>query len=267
MVAIQVKPRISIYLKQRICQLRLINLGKPFSIDKILNQVFLEGWDPLPSRGTVQNIVHNLDQVKSEKKFFDRQFMWANLSVSGVPWDSGEVVLRCNKEFDLLARNMKEKFGYTNYFTNRLANWCWKTFLASQDLGFTEVLKLAWYYSEEDSLNDLIEWGVLSPKEKPSFFDSNNNDIRFFNGLLTYKPWSSSEALEEFVNSVPDSIPFPDNPNWISYAYCLGVTPQTGTNFNAFNRNKVIDFPPPELLDKSGNQKWRERLKVNFGIG
>ena len=103
--------------------------------------------------------------------------------------------------------------------------------------------------------------------EKPSFFDSNNHDIRFFNGLLTYKPWSSSEALEEFVASVPDSIPFPNNPNWINYAYCLGVTPQTGTNFNAFNRNKVIDFPPPELLDKSGNQKWRERLKVNFGIG
>ena len=86
-------------------------------------------------------------------------------------------------------------------------------------------------------------------------------------GLLTYKPWSSSEALEEFVASVPDSIPFPNNPNWINYAYCLGVTPQAGTNFNTFNRNKVIDFPPPELLDKSGNQKWRERLKVNFGIG
>ena len=151
MVAIQVKPRLSIYLKQRICQLRLIHSRKPFSIDKILNQVSLEAWDPLPSRGTVQNIVHNLDQVKSEKKFLDGQFMWANLSISGVPWDSGEVVLRCNKEFDLLSRNMKEKFGYTNYFTNRLANWCWKIFLASQDLVFTEVLKLAWYYAEEDS--------------------------------------------------------------------------------------------------------------------
>ena len=46
MVAIQVKPRLSIYLKQRICQLRLIHSRKPFSIDKILNQVSLEAWDP-----------------------------------------------------------------------------------------------------------------------------------------------------------------------------------------------------------------------------
>ena len=64
MVAIQVKPRLSIYLKQRICQLRLIHSRKPFSIDKILNQVSLEAWDPLPSRGTVQNIVHNLLQFQ-----------------------------------------------------------------------------------------------------------------------------------------------------------------------------------------------------------
>lgn len=159
------RPRLDPRLRIRIVQIRASNPEHPPSLDAILNQLSKEEWDHLPSRGSVQNVVHQWEQLPEEIKERDLPFQWHELHKARIPWEAAHWVLNCAFVYNFIFTNSLNKIlsetnlhlGPFEPFTNRWATWCWRVHLAAPDLNvYVDLLALAEKYVHEEQVNDLL---------------------------------------------------------------------------------------------------------------
>lgn len=171
------KPRLSPALRTRIVQLRASKSDHPPSLDDILNALQQERdpqdnskplWDPLPSRGSVQNIVRSWHDLDEEVRQRDLPFKWHELEKACIPWEASSWVQSCLQTYELakIPSNYAGLGEFLNrlvvrlvtpfVFTNRWAKWCWRIHEAVPTYETLLVLLLAREYTLAEQERDLL---------------------------------------------------------------------------------------------------------------
>ena len=273
-MAIKGRPRLSPALRTRIVQIRASNEAHPPSLDAILDELATEGWDPLPSRGSVQNVVRTWRELPEEIRRKEFPFQWQRLENASIPWEASHWALQCLSahyesalESATWAREIGEReYGVSNLkvpiigsaFTNRWAKWCWLLHLAAPDLLPRDVLILATVPATEERIQDLLgkqmniqdlgDWLALRPDLEirrgvqdawQRYWDA--VDL----GLVKHPiPKTLDEAVERFSQSATELItagvfrlPNPPRSGLPSpVSFWLTLTGQTATSENTTER-------------------------------
>ena len=213
------RPRLTAAVRTRIVQIRASNPGRPPSIDKILDQLQDERFDPLPGRGSVQNIIRQWEDLPENLRLRDMPFTWHRMEDCRAPWEASEWVCECQwileetrlryvsgsakaldnpqeyerqfrTEFEIpphvVVQNIPtsleqiiEGARRNLIFTNRWAVWCWRVHLAVPDLTAGHVLGIAQRYALEEQAYDLLV-------EHPVM------DVADVDAWLTFRPYMDS---------------------------------------------------------------------------
>ena len=168
--------RLDPWIRLRIVQIRSSNPTQPPSLDRILDQLQAGGVNPLPSRGTVQNVVHWWENLPPEIKTRDRPFQWSRLESARIPWEASEWVMECKRLYeagqilDLWQREGENALQMVQLWysplTNRWATWCWRVHLAAPDMEHIEVTSLAHIFVVAEQAHDLFDLGPLPAIER-----------------------------------------------------------------------------------------------------
>ena len=159
-------------MRTRIVQLRASNPARPMSLDAILDKLQEEGWQHIPSRGSVQNIVFDWEHIPEEIRQRDLPFRWHQLDRARIPWEASGWVARCHVLYErqilggleFLYKNQKKYpehdaqaiLDYGPKFTNRWACWAWRVHLAAERLTENRVLIIAYEYALAEQIRDLV---------------------------------------------------------------------------------------------------------------
>ena len=192
------KPRLSFAIRSRIVQLRASNPEHPPSLDTILSRLVDEGWDRIPSRGSVQNLVHWWESLDPDIRARELPFRWQQLDRARIPWEAAEWVLSCWHRFDsqklqgipesvtktTTSEAIKPFLRAWGPFTNRWATWCWRVHLAAPDLPEFVVIALASEYGLAEASADLGFTPAIG--------------LQGIDAFLRCGPWRSIERAEEY---------------------------------------------------------------------
>ena len=139
------------------------------SLDAILDQLVKEGWQHIPSRGSVQNIVSDWEHIPEEIRQRDLPFRWHQLDRARIPWEASGWVSGCHVLYELQnldsierltkkyqEHDAQEILGWGPTFTNRWACWCWRVHLAVERLPEMRVLIIAYEYALAEQIQDLV---------------------------------------------------------------------------------------------------------------
>ena len=168
------KPRLSAALRTRIVQIRASDPDRPPSLDAILDALGLEmdpqdgsklRWEPLPSRGSVQNIVRSWEDLPEEVRQRDLHFQWHDLEKACIPWEAGNWVQTCLQVYEMAKIPAKAGLLLMRFFissvtpfafTNRWAKWCWRVHQVVPTYPAEIVLFLAREYTIAAQARDLL---------------------------------------------------------------------------------------------------------------
>ena len=248
----QRKPRVSYRIRARIIQLRVLSFGDPLSLDKILKHLRLENWSPIPSRGTVQNIVRQCETLHETILLKSSPFKWNLIEYANLPWNSSEWVLKCKRDHELIEQLVTPDPRTLGWwpFTNNRAKWCWRVHEAAPELTSLAALSVAEGYNFADEISDFVQHGILVTDKTHNLVSLGDQIQQFLNGLLLYKPWSSNQSRLEFVNDMDArKLPWPWQwLGWSKYIYGLGATPPKKYKLylpSEISREKLAVFPDP----------------------
>jgi len=156
-------------MRTRIVQLRASNPARPMSLDAILDKLQEEGWQHIPSRGSVQNIVSDWEHIPEEIRQRDLPFRWHQLDRARIPWEASGWVSGCHVLYELQnldsierltkkyqEHDAQEILGWGPTFTNRWACWVWRVHLAAERLPEDRVLTIAYEYALAEQIQDLV---------------------------------------------------------------------------------------------------------------
>ena len=191
------KPRLAVGIRTRIVQLRASNPDHPPSIDTILSRLSEEGWDRIPSRGSVQNVVHWWEGIDPKIRVRELPFQWQQLDRARIPWEASDWVLSCWHVFDGLKQlgisdGLKSFLKAWEPFTNRWATWSWRVHLAASDLPEMVVLAIAAEYALAEASTDfgfVAELGVEG-----------------IDAFLRRRPWGSKRRAKDYEEAVRDGL-------------------------------------------------------------
>lgn len=176
------RPPLSPWIRAKIVQIRASNPSRPPSLDRILDQLQQEKWDPLPSRGSVQNIVRTWEDLCPKVRERDLPFEWPRLEHARVPWEGASWVFKCLREYQVTliagGQNLEEigedplpALRGATPFTNRWATWCWRVHQAAPDVEVYTVLGIAVEHALAEQFRDLkLEYPSLSLAAWQGFF-------------------------------------------------------------------------------------------------
>jgi hypothetical protein len=159
------RPRLPDDVRLKIVQKRARSPGSPPSIDVILRELDEEAGDDgyRPSRGSVQNVVHQWGKEVEAIRDRELPFQWHQLEKAGIPWEAGEWVGRCDAArikgyIDLVGEGRVDIESLQSFskFTNRLARWCWRVHLVAPDLPPIIALEMARAYDQAEMAHDLL---------------------------------------------------------------------------------------------------------------
>ena len=247
------KPRLSTNIRARIIQIRVSKQqGRTLSLDRIMERLSYEKWDPLPSRGSIQNVVRQWEELPEELRLRLLPFDWSRLEDSGVPWESSELVLKCKREHDSIEQRMTPYVRVVRWgtFTNSEAKWCWRVHLAAPELSPLHVLTVAKDYNFRNVTTDFIQNGFLLGGNLRNSRSQADQIEQFLNGLLLYKPWLSRQSSREFVDNIEQGVLLWPTEwlGWTWYTYGLGAEiPEAYKNYlpPGLSRGELSSFPDP----------------------
>jgi len=194
------RPEIPASVRARIIQIRTSNPDRPPGYDRILKQLTDEGVDPLPSRGTVQNIVTAWNELDPEIRLRDLAFRWHLLEDAEIPWEASDWTLICKATYESFYLGTAARQAATQPedstgplfrlapFTNRWAKWCWRVHLANPQLVPPLALGVAFKYAIEEQAHDLL------PRREM--------DVEPMNGWLTYRPYVDQGFSEIYQDAL-----------------------------------------------------------------
>jgi len=136
------------------------------SLDAILARLHEDGWERVPSRASVQNVIRDWDNLPGEIRQRDVPFKWRQLEMARIPWEASEWVLECKFQHEQLGLSIlhedpanelssKERAVTFGAFTNRWATWCWRLHQAAPDLNPSDILAMASSYVYRERAQDL----------------------------------------------------------------------------------------------------------------
>ena len=188
------RPRLPAAVRIRIVQVRAFDIDHPPSYDAILDQLVHEGW-PLPSRGSVQNLVNEWERLPQDVRNRDLPYVWDRGERREEPWIEAHTAFACKVAFEThgqalrLDRMENQALSLLDLrawepFTNRWASWCKRVQLAAPDLEPAKVTILAEKYVRAQQLRDLAP-------------DETEPGLGAFNAFLQYRPDLAAEASPE----------------------------------------------------------------------
>lgn len=191
------KPRLAPGIRTRIVQLRASNSDHTISLDTILSMLSKEGWDRLPSRGSVQNVVHWWEGLDPEIRVRELPFQWQLLERARIPWEASDWVLSCWHVFDGLKQlsvmdGAKTLLKAWEPFTNRWATWSWRVHLAASDLPEMVVIAIAAEYSLAEAFTDF----GFAPEV----------GLQGIDAFLRRRPWASKGRAKCYEEAVRDGL-------------------------------------------------------------
>ena len=201
------RPRLSVAVRTRIVQIRASDEAHPPSLDRILDRLREEGFDPLPSRGSVQNVVHAWGKLPKDVKNRDLPFQWHQLDRARIPWEASEWVLdvlhahewqvmglaKRAEEPDLPSFSAAQILERRGRFTNRMATWSWRIHQAAPEITPGYVLVLANLYALEEQARDVLA-------------DNPPMQVEPYDAWLTFRPYRMDfEGTEDAGNIYEDA--------------------------------------------------------------
>ena len=229
-------------LGTRIVQLRASHPAAPLSLDRILERLAkYESWDPLPSRGSVQNVVRDWEELPLEIRQRDMPFQWFDLQIARLSWEASEWVLRCQHFHQIVLEryaaameasgssldDIVVRLGVWETFTNRWATWCWRVYQAAPSLVESRVLSIALEYSQVEQLQDLVPDAPLV-------------DISGWDAFLRWAPWRAPNWASLYAAAIGHGIisRVPDAEGIFSTTLALNRLPPSSeyTPLNAWGR-------------------------------
>ena len=163
------------------------------SLDAILNRLEVEDFT-VPSRGTVQNIVHQWSELPGDIRQRDLPFEWHQLERAGIPWEASRIVLDCLLSYEryvirsaqaietkpIEGYSVAQFLRYKPVFTNRWATWCWKVSQALPDWAPNRVVIVAATYAMAEQARDLLP-------DQPSM------EVAGYDAWLTFRPYQAEK--------------------------------------------------------------------------
>ena len=190
------KPRLTVAIRTRIVQLRASNPDHPPSLDNILSTLADEGWSSLPSRGSVQKVVHWWDGLDFNIRSRDLPFEWQRLDRAHIPWEASKWVLSCKFLIDRFGKvkgtpeSVKSLLEGWEPFSNRWATWCWRVHLAAPELPELAVVGIAAEYAFAEAATD--------------FGFTSESGMQGIDAFLSWRPWESVNQAREYEKAVND---------------------------------------------------------------
>ncbi len=191
------RPRLNPYIRTLVVQKRASNPQNPPSIDKIIDWLQENKIDPLPGRGSVQNIIREWESKGVEIRERDMPFTFSQLEKARIPFEAAKFVQECKyvQETAVVHVNIPETLSNQqviqvlrdNVFTNRLGYWCWRVHCADTGMKAGDVLTFAHIYAVIERIHDFVP-GVSVPMHP-------------LDDVLAYRPYSSKGALKTYLGA------------------------------------------------------------------
>ncbi|MDA1270672.1 MAG: hypothetical protein O3A93_05365 [Chloroflexi bacterium] len=144
----------------------------------------------MPGRGSIQKYAREYDDIPDEAKLLDEPFTWSRMGEYGLPWEASGFLLEMSRFIQEFEYRLSDALWHPppRPPSVRQVRWWWRIHQAVPDMeDYTNI----YLWAKEYELYELFDH-LLGKKINISGLDA----------YFTYRPWSSAEHCERYVEAV-----------------------------------------------------------------